>query len=172
MMRACCNYRGFIVKQHDTCRQQTEAHINKAGRIKMKAKKVIAGAVAGLSFLALAATGAFALVICDKGTVHATGAGHTYAGNGVVVPALRSVTLTCEGTLTKTAAIAALDGTWDPAIKRIFVIPGTPDKDGVYAAALTAMADAKPVSFVLQNADAPAAGTTKGQIRMLHVLAQ
>jgi len=127
----------------------------------MKAKKVVTGAVAALSLLALAATGAFALDnTCESGNVTATGAGFAYT-NGRVLYNLRSVTLTCD---------AAVGTTWDGAA-RAFVVPASPDKDGVYAAALTALADGRKVKFVLQTADEPVPGTTKGWVRLLHVLA-
>ncbi len=128
----------------------------------MKAKKVVAGVVATLFLLTLSATGALALNDpCDSGNVTATGAGHKYVVGTAFAPALRSVTLTCD------AAV----GTWTSG-ERTFVIPGTPDKDGVYAAALTALVEGRKVKFVLSTPDAPVVGTTKGQIKLLHVLGQ
>uniref|UniRef100_UPI0040566F0E hypothetical protein n=1 Tax=Candidatus Electronema sp. TaxID=2698783 RepID=UPI0040566F0E len=129
----------------------------------MKTKsKLLTGAVAGLSFLALAATGAFASVAntgdayCAKGKVVAVGSGYTYPAFSSTIPALtvstyRTVTLQCDVAPTKDAPNALL-GT--PAMgidPRTFLIPVTPDKDGIYAAALTALADDKPVEFVLYS---------------------
>ena len=134
----------------------------------MKAKKVITGAVAALSLLALAATGAFAAVapvVCESGNVTAAGAGFIYV-SGTIKTNLRSVTLTCD---------AYPVGTWTAADgERTFVIPATPDKDGVYAAALTALADGNKVKFALSTADEPATGSAnagKGLVRVLQVLA-
>lgn len=128
----------------------------------MKAKKVVTGIAAALSLLAFSATGVLALESCESGNVTATGAGFAYTTTPVrVVYNLRSVTLTCD------AAV----GTWTGG-ERTFVVPATPDKDGIYAAALTALADAKKVKFVLQTSDEPVPGSTKGWIRLLHVLGQ
>lgn len=132
----------------------------------MKAKKVITGAVAALSLLALAATGAFAAVapvVCESGNVTAAGAGFIYV-SGTIKTNLRSVTLTCD---------AYPVGTWT-AGERTYVIPATPDKDGVYAAALTALADGNKVKFALSTPDEPATGSAnagKGLVRVLQVLA-
>uniref|UniRef100_UPI0040568C65 hypothetical protein n=1 Tax=Candidatus Electronema sp. TaxID=2698783 RepID=UPI0040568C65 len=132
----------------------------------MKAKKVVTGAVAALSLLALSATGVLAAgeVYCSSGTVVATGAGHAYVDTNPVKLAtnLRSVTLTCaEGT--------AVNADWD-GTARTFVIPATPDKDAILAAALTALAiDGSTVEFYLSNSKAPKPGTPQGLIRLLHV---
>lgn len=134
----------------------------------MKAKKVVTGVVAALSLLTLSATGALALneVYCSSGTVVATGAGHAYVDTNPVKLAtnLRSVTLTCAaGT-----AVADVD-VWD-GTARTFVIPATPDKDAILAAALTALAiDGRSVEFYLSNSKAPKPGTPQGLIRLLHV---
>ncbi len=128
----------------------------------MKATKVVTGAVAALSLLTLSATGALALNdVCPLGNVTATGSGHKYATGTVFTPTLRSVTLTCDSAVGGTA--------WD-GTARTFVIPSTPDKDGIYAAALTALVEGKKVKFVLSTPDEPISGTTKGQVRLLHVL--
>lgn len=126
----------------------------------MKAKKVVTGIAAALSLLALTATGALALDTCESGNVTATGAGFAYA-NGRFVYNLRSVTLTCDAYPVGTAWTAG---------ERTFVVPATPDKDGVYAAALTALADGRKIKVVLQTAEEPVPGTNKGWIRLLHVL--
>lgn len=165
---------------------------------KMKTKnRFLAGAVAGLSFLALAATGAHASVAntgdarCPKGTVIAVGSGYTYPAFGAL-PALtvagqRTVTLKCDdGFISGDAENTLLGGT-SPAMgtttERTFLIPPTPDKDGIYAAALTALADDKPVEFVLYStpgyATTPATTVSarhtatyyhRGYIKLLNVL--
>ncbi|MGX9725862.1 MAG: hypothetical protein ACTFAK_00660 [Candidatus Electronema sp. VV] len=152
-------------KQHDVCHQQAKAHIKSERILKMKAKKIITGAVAVLSFFALSATGVFAAgeVYCESGSVVATGAGHVYAGTTTIKPNLRSVTLTCA---------TPVNDDWDGS-ERTFVIPATPDKDGIYAAALTALVEeGSTVAFYLSNSKAPSTlrgQTANGLIRLLHV---
>ncbi len=159
----------------------------------MKAKKVVTGAVAALSFLALAATGVLASTIateshCARGKVVAVGSGYAYPGLTASVPTFvvagqRTVTLQCDAGLTNDTANSAL-GTLSPAMgttARTFLIPPTPDKDGIYAAALTALADDKMVEFRLYSAPAAAPATTlsarqtpsvyhRGYVKVLNVL--
>lgn len=128
----------------------------------MKTKsKLLTGAVAGLSFLALAATGAFASVAntgdayCEKGKVVAVGSGYTYPAfrtiPALTVSTYRTVTLQCDAAPTNDAANALLGTPEMGTAPRTFLIPLTPDKDGIYAAALTALADDKAVEFVLYS---------------------
>lgn len=165
----------------------------------MKTKsKLLTGAVAGLSFLALAATGAVASVAntgdayCAKGKVVAVGSGVNYIGAGsladLVTAGQRTVTLQCDAVFPngKDFENPAFQGE-SPEMgannPRTFLIPPTPDKDGIYAAALTALADDKSVEFVLYSTPAVAtvpattvSGRTsatvyhKGFIKMLNVL--
>jgi len=119
---------------------------------KMKTKsKLLTGAAAALSFLALSATGVFAQVSntlfhCPTGTVVSTGSGyaypHIYGDTSLftIVPAQRTVTLTCG------SAVSSWDGS-----AKTFLVPATPDKDGILAAALTALADDKPVEYWLSS---------------------
>ncbi len=158
----------------------------------MKAKKIVTGAVAALSLLALSATGALASTIateshCARGKVVAVGSGYAYPGLGsvptLVVAGQRTVTLQCEAPPTNdkaNAAIAALSPEMGTTA-RTFLIPPTPDKDGIYAAALTALADDKMVEFRLYSAPAAAPATTvsarqtpsvyhRGYVKVLNVL--
>jgi hypothetical protein len=162
----------------------------------MKTKsKLLTGAVAGLSFLALAATGALASIAntgdayCAKGKVVAVGSGVNYEGTGslanLVVAGQRTVTLQCTGAAPTNDNVSAFGDAMGADNSRTFLIPPTPDKDGIYAAALTALADDKPVEFVLYSSPAVAAvpATTvsgrvsatvyhKGFIKLLNVLEQ
>jgi hypothetical protein len=127
---------------------------------KMKTKsKLLTGAAAALSLLALSATGVLAqisgesgpLFHCKSGTVVSTGSGyaypHTYLDTtlSTIVAGQRTVTLTCE----TPADLFVLDATEIGG--RAFLIPATPDKDGIYAAALTALADDKKVEYWLSS---------------------
>lgn len=136
----------------------------------MKAKnKIMAGVLGAVSVLALTAASSYAAVVCcgtsaaangsTGGTVTAAGAGFLYT-TGVITPSYRSVTLTCDAAL----------GTWNGAA-RAFVIPATPDKDGILAAALTALAAEKNVAYCLSTEKDPVSGSTvNGYVKLLHVL--
>ncbi|MGR0480214.1 MAG: hypothetical protein ACTFAL_02085 [Candidatus Electronema sp. V4] len=137
----------------------------------MKAKKVVTGVVAALSFLALAATGVFAAgeLQCKSGTVVAVGSGYVYPYTTPTVSAgQRTVTLTCQDT----PALFTLEA--GEVGGRAFLIPSTPDKDGVYAAALTALVEGRPVEFwVSSTARSIRKSSTSYQrsyIRVLNVL--
>ena len=165
-------------KQHGNYRQQAKIHIKAWRVLKMKAKKVVTGAVAALSFLALAATGVFAAgeLQCKSGTVVAVGSGYAYpylTNPPTVTAGQRTVTLSCENPSTFFAT-AALDTNETAAGGRAFLVPSTPDKDGVYAAALTALVEGRPVEFwVSSTAKSIRKSSTSYQrsyIRVLNVL--
>ncbi|WP_417911952.1 hypothetical protein [Candidatus Electronema sp. TJ] len=109
---------------------------------KMKTKnRFLAGAVAGLSFLALAATSSYAYqygTTCNDGTI--TKVGSVYLGTGTPdnAPAAgmyRLLEITCN------------DSGW--TLGTNFVLYPSLDNDGMFATALTAMADDKKVEFVV-----------------------
>lgn len=93
------------------------------------------------------------LTYCSSGTVTGAGAGFAYSSpverfNPTIAPAHRAVHLTCDaGALTFHAKDTS---GWDGAA-RAFVVPPTPDKDGIYAAALTALVDGKKVAYYLSS---------------------
>lgn len=124
-------------------------------------KRMLAVAAGAVSLLALtAASSHSAVVCCSSGTVTATGAGFLYeTGTKTLSTTLRSVTLTCDSEIG-----------WGISTERTFVVPSTPDKDGILASALTALASGKKVKFCLSTVDQPVSGTTKGQVKQLHVL--
>uniref|UniRef100_UPI004057960E hypothetical protein n=1 Tax=Candidatus Electronema sp. TaxID=2698783 RepID=UPI004057960E len=116
-------------------------------------QKWAAGLIGAAACVALtAATGTAQLLThCSSGTMAGAGAGFAYPSaierfNPTIVTSHRTVYLTCDaGALSDTSA-------WDGLTARAFVVPPTPDKDGIYAAALTALVDGKKVEYYLSSA--------------------
>jgi hypothetical protein len=124
-------------------------------------RKLAAGLIGAAACVALtAANGAAQLLThCSSGTVAGAGAGFSYPYSAVprldptIVTSHRTVYLTCDaGSLTLHSKDTSDSATqWDGAA-RAFVVPPTPDKDGIYAAALTALVDGKKVEYYLSSA--------------------
>jgi len=129
-------------------------------------RNTLAGMIGAVSLLVLTTAGAQAqlsstLSYCQSGRVVAVGAGYAYPhkyGNMelfTIVPAQRTVTLQCDEAPSRDLGFPSSN----PALilppvdtsARAFLIPARPDKDGIYAAALTALVDGKKVEYYLSS---------------------
>ncbi|MCI5147731.1 MAG: hypothetical protein D3923_19885 [Candidatus Electrothrix sp. AR3] len=130
----------------------------------MKLKKITLGILGALSLLALVATTSQAgsgasYLQCESGEVVATGPGYVFPNGGQTYKSWRMVELTCDDGM---ASDVYLD------TNNVFFINPLLDKDGHYAAALTALADGKKVSFLIQKKTYYTLET--GWLKGLHVL--
>lgn len=119
-------------------------------------RKLAAGLIGAAACVALMTTDGAAQLLthCSSGTVAGAGAGFAYPSpierlNPTLVTSHRTVYLTCDsGALT----LHSKDTSGWTGTARAFVVPPTPDKDGIYAAALTALVDGKKVEYYLSSA--------------------
>lgn len=147
-------------------------------------KSTLAGMIGAVSLLALTAAGAqaqlsSALSYCPSGKVVATGAGYAYRhiygtpGLFTVVPAQRTVTLQCDEAPSRDLGLPNFNLEPVGTSARTFLVPAAPDKDGIYAAALTALVRGKKVEYYLtstvESVRLNARAYTRSWIRLLHI---
>ncbi len=119
-------------------------------------KKIATGLIGAALLMALSTTAVHAaapILLCKSGDVLATGTGNIlgYDGGKDVYSSKRTVTLKCDVPLSGSDLIGtgSLPGDWvDITDGAMYSVRG--DKDGVLAVALTALADDKKVSYMVE----------------------